>query len=250
MSAVEMESGLYRVDSVSTCSTCATLPRKAPPAKCAEEFIACSDSDAEGSNRALASVLSAIYVTASRPTKAEIAKGVLLPNLFEDPKRRDHPHYRSVLSQAAELSHVHFHEEALHNVNKNTKWRFMLYCSEDLQDLWGFAVYKMQPTTGILSLAKLAVPSCYRGLGFGRTMVQELIRTGRSVQGLDTIALSSLPEAVAFYTRLGFKKHDGVELPAEDGQRYVEGQAYMDYRFRKPTRPKGTAKKGGSKKAR
>jgi ribosomal protein S18 acetylase RimI-like enzyme len=250
MSAAEMDTGLYRVDSVSTCSTLATLPRKAPPAKCADEFVTRADDDAAGSSRALASVLSAIYVSASRPTKADIARGVLLPNLFEDPKRREHPAYRSVLSQASELSHVHFHEEALHNVNKNTKWRVLLYCSEDLQDLWGFAVYKLQPTTGILSLAKLAVPSCYRGLGFGRTMVQELIRTGKSVQGLDTIALSSLPEAVAFYTRLGFKKHDGVELPAEDGQRYVEGQAYMDYRFRKSTRPKGTAKKGGSKKGR
>jgi len=37
-----------------------------------------------------------------------------------------------------------------------------------------------------------------------------------------------------------------VELPAEDGQRYVEGQAYMDYRFRKP---KG-GPKGGPKKRR
>merc|ERR550537_1862661 len=99
-----MDHGLYRVDSASTCSTCATLPRRTLPAKCADELVARSDSDAGSSNRALASVLAAIYVSASRPTKADIAKGVLIPNLFEDPKRRDHPVYRSVLSQASELS--------------------------------------------------------------------------------------------------------------------------------------------------
>jgi ribosomal protein S18 acetylase RimI-like enzyme len=231
----EVKSGLYRVDSVSTCSTVSTLPRASGKAGAFER------EDAE--SRSLESILSAIYVTASRPTKAEIARGVMLPNLFEDPKRRDHPVYKSLLSQAAELSQIHFHEDAVANVNKKTGYRFLLYCSEDYEDLWGFAVYKLKPTTGTLSVCKLAVPSCYRGLGFGTAMVKELTRLGRANQ-CESIALSSLPEAIAFYTRIGFKKFDGVVLPTEEGQTYVEGQVFMELRLRKA----GKAKGAGSKK--
>jgi ribosomal protein S18 acetylase RimI-like enzyme len=226
--------GLYRVDSASTCSTASTLPRAGK----AEAFFARENS----ASRSLESLLAAIYVTASRPTKAEIGKGVLLANLFEDPKRRDNPVYKALLSQAAELSQQHFHEDALAHVNKKTGYRFLLYCSEDYQDLWGFAVYKLKPGTGTLAIAKLAVPSCYRGLGFGTAIVKEMIRVGKA-NALESVALSSLPEAIAFYTRLGFKKHDGVVLPAEEGQQYVEGQVFMDFRLRKAAKGKGPGSK-------
>jgi ribosomal protein S18 acetylase RimI-like enzyme len=179
------------------------------------------------------SLLRTVYIAASRPTKQEIARGILIPHLFEDPKRRENVTFRELLGQAAGLSKEHFHEDALANVNNKSGQRFLLYCSGDLQELWGFAVYKFKMQSGILALGKLAVPEYLRGLGFGSAMVKELLRVGRAVPALDTMALSSLPGAIAFYKRLGFKKHEGALRMDDDTIGYIEGQVYMDYRFRK-----------------
>jgi predicted GNAT family N-acyltransferase len=193
-------------------------------------------------------VLRSVYTTAAhqvvRPTKEQIAKGVMIPHLFENPKRREDPVIKALLEQALPLSKEHFHEDALSNVNNKSGQRFMLYCSEDMKDLWGFAVYKLKSQSGILALGKLAVPEYLRGLGFGSMLIKELLKVGKSVPALDTLALSSLPGAIAFYQRLGFKKHAGALRADDDDTVYIEGQVYMDKQFRKKPAGGGKASKG------
>jgi len=254
--SLESKKSLIRVDSVST--NCSELTRVASSASSAySEATAGPSVLGEGlATRGVSwtpvfaaqALLRSVYVAASteavRPTKEQIARGVVIPHLFENPKNRTDPVIKALLEQALPLSKEHFHEDALSNVNNKSGQRFMLYCSEDMKDLWGFAVYKLKSQSGILALGKLAVPEYLRGLGFGSMLIKELLKVGKSVPALDTLALSSLPGAIAFYQRLGFKKHAGALRADDDDTVYIEGQVYMDKQFRKKPAGGGKASKG------
>jgi ribosomal protein S18 acetylase RimI-like enzyme len=253
--SLESKKSLIRVDSVST--NCSELSRASSASSAYSEATAGPSVLGEGlATRGVSwtpafaaqALLRSVYVAASqqavRPTKEQIARGVVIPHLFECPKNRTDPVIKALLEQALPLSKEHFHEDALSNVNNKSGQRFMLYCSEDMKDLWGFAVYKLKSQSGILALGKLAVPEYLRGLGFGSMLIKELLKVGKSVPALDTLALSSLPGAIAFYQRLGFKKHAGALRADDDDTVYIEGQVYMDKQFRKKPAGGGKASKG------
>jgi ribosomal protein S18 acetylase RimI-like enzyme len=242
---MDSKSPLRRIDSIST--TCTERPLSSASSVISEGVL--GDLADRGVSwtpaNSARSLLHNLYIQACRPTKAQIARGVVIPHLFENAQRREDPVIRGLIEQAMPLSRENFYEDVLSNVNNKSGQRFLLYCSEDMQTLWGFAVYKLKPQSGILALGKLAVPEYLRGLGFGTFMLKELIKLGKSVPALDTMALSSLPGAIAFYRKLGFKLHAGALRAEDDDTQYIEGQVYMDHRFRK-----GKLSTGGKAKKR
>jgi len=196
----------------------------------------------------VSSILSFAYARAVRPDKEAIERRVFFPNFFEDPSRRTDPKFATLLAKATEVSKKHFGEEAQAHINRKTGARFMLMCNEDYTQLWGFAVYKFRPALGMMCIAKLAVPEHLQGCGFGKIMMKELIKVAKADKQTNEIGLSSLPGAIDFYKRLNFKKHDGYEKDPDDPHTYIEGQIYMDYRFRKPQKPQTGKKSKKSKK--
>jgi ribosomal protein S18 acetylase RimI-like enzyme len=142
---------------------------------------------------------------------------------------------RALISQTRELSQTVFEEDCLQEVTKKSGWKLSLLVSDDLTVLCGFVVARM--TKGTLSIAKLAVPSHFRGLGFGKLVMDELTKVAKKQGDVYDICLSSLPTAVSFYQRLGFKAFRGLKMAAAgEEEDLVEGQVYMEKRLRKPPR--------------
>jgi len=166
--------------------------------------------------------------------------------VFEDPERRSDPRFKRLIRQVSAMSIAHFHEDALQKVGKKSGWRLMLYCSGNLEDLWGFAVYKVNTVLRVLSLGKIAVPNHLQGLGFGKSMMKALQQLAKKEADLDSMACSSLPGAVKFYQRLGFKGMPEVEKPDPDGV-YIAGQLFMEQRWRKERSAKALKHQGSSK---
>lgn len=181
-----------------------------------------------------------------RVGQAEVAKAKVWPDLFADPTRRTSPEFRQLLADATAVSRENFNEDALESCSRKKGYRFLLISSEDMQELYGFGVYKVRPHIGTVAIQKLAVPGHLRKLGIGRALVKEVIAAGKAL-GLESICLSSLPAAVPFYRRLGFKDMPDVPpaVQEEDGCTYIEGQIYLEFRLR---RARGKAGKGKKKR--
>jgi len=129
------------------------------------------------------------------------------------------------------LSNDCFQEECLAN---KAKHRLDILSSDDRTQLLGFCVSKF--VGGTLSLAKLAVPEALRGKGYGRTIVTELTKAANKRPEVYEIGLSSLPDAVAFYKRLGFKADMSINMGNDDDDRFIPGQVYMARRLRRRPR--------------
>mmetsp|Transcript_41508 Transcript_41508/g.87998 ORF Transcript_41508/g.87998 Transcript_41508/m.87998 type:complete len:230 (+) Transcript_41508:58-747(+) len=129
------------------------------------------------------------------------------------------------------LSNDCFQEECLAG---KAKHRLDILASEDRTQLLGFCVSKF--VGGTLSLAKLAVPETLRGKGYGRTIVTELTKAANKRPEVYEIGLSSLPEAVVFYKRLGFKADMSINMGDDDDDRFIPGQVYMARRLRRRPR--------------
>lgn len=177
---------------------------------------------------------------------AEVAKAKVWPDLFADASRLASAEFKPLLAAATVLSRQHFNEDALENCSRKKGYRFLLVSSEDMQELYGFAVYKIKPALGTVAIQKLVVPGHLRNLGLGRALVAEVIAAGKALK-LESIVLSSLPCAVPFYKRLGFKEMPDMPdaLQGDDGGlpcNYIEGQIYMEFQLRK-ARKAGKGKK-------
>lgn len=163
---------------------------------------------------------------------------------------------KAIMKEVAELSHDAFEEDALHMVTKKGGWKMTLMATpagrqdEDTiplrgfmldaapcPSLIGFLIYRLRPDLESLSIAKLAIVPEHRQRGHGRRFIEWCVQSAKKNPAISFISLSSLPEAVKFYQRLGFRDVD-VKLdkvcgnqcgPDED---LVEGQVYMEYRIK------------------
>jgi ribosomal protein S18 acetylase RimI-like enzyme len=139
------------------------------------------------------------------------------------------PRVEALIRAARELSLKAFDEDCLKEVTKKSGWKLALLATSDLSTLCGFIVAKV--AKGALSVAKLAVPAEFRGSGFGRLIMDEVIKSARKQGDAYEVCLSSLAEAVRFYQRLGFKAFPGLKL-GDGSDDLVEGQVYMEKKLR------------------
>jgi len=137
-----------------------------------------------------------------------------------------------LLRQTRELSLKIFEEDCLQEVTKKSGWKLSLLVSDDLAVLCGFVVSKVK--NGSLSIAKIAVPAHFRGQGFGKRIMEDLMKLAKKQGDAFEVCLSSLPGAVKFYQRLGFKAVAGLKVSTEED--LVEGQVYMEKRLRQRQR--------------
>jgi ribosomal protein S18 acetylase RimI-like enzyme len=131
-----------------------------------------------------------------------------------------------------ELSTKVFDEDCLAEVTKKSGWKLSLLVSHDLCTLCGFIVSKV--AKGALSIAKLAVPLEFRRSGFGKLIMDEVTRSAKKQNDVYEVCLSSLPTAITFYQRLGFKAFRDLRISSGSGSAddLVEGQVYMEKRLR------------------
>jgi len=139
----------------------------------------------------------------------------------------------NLIQQIRDLSQLVFDEDCLKEVTKKSKWKLSLLATKDLSTLCGYAITRI--TNGALSIAKIAVPIEFRGLGFGKLLMEDAIKIAKKDTCVYEVGLSSLATAVTFYQRIGFKALTGVKVKTDF--EVVEGQVYMVKKLR--PRPKG-----------
>lgn len=101
-------------------------------------------------------------------------------------------------------------------------------------------MYRLRPDYDAFSVAKLAIVPEHRGKGHGCRLMDWCVRYAKKQPNITYISLSSLPEAVRFYKRIGFRAVDvSLNQKDDDGVEFVEGQVYME----KITRGKGSRRK-------
>lgn len=163
-------------------------------------------------------------VAAAAPAKQSVRllRNVSIHGPHSDERLED------LIRQARVLSDVAFDEDCLREVTRKSGWKLSLLVSDDLRVLCGILVAKV--AKGALSIAKLAVPREFRGLGFGKLIMDEAMKAAKKQGDVHEVCLSSLPGAVTFYQRLGFKAYKGLKLGSGDD--LVEGQVYMEKRLR------------------
>merc|ERR1712226_1711905 len=80
-----------------------------------------------------------------------------------------------------------------------------LFSLEVEPPLIGFVVYRLKPELQAFSIAKVAIVPEHRGQGHGGRLMDWCMRFAKKQPGLAVVTLSSLPAAVRFYKKLGFK---------------------------------------------
>merc|ERR1712070_1318348 len=160
----------------------------------------------------------------SAPAKSTV---VFLRNVSVHAQGVD-PIIADLISQTRLLSATVFGEDCLHDVSKRTGWKLTLLASEDRSVLCGFLVWKI--VKGSLSIGKLAVPSGFRGSGFGRLIMEDAMKVAKKQGDVYEVCLSSLPSAVKFYQRLHFKAFTSFKIKTD--RDLVEGQVYMEKKLR------------------
>lgn len=134
-----------------------------------------------------------------------------------------------LIRAARDLSIRVFDEDCLLEVTKKSGWKLSLLATKDLSLLCGFIISKV--AKGALSIAKLAVPSEFRGSGFGRLIMDDVMKSAKKQGEAYEVCLSSLPTAIKFYQRLGFKAFTGLKIDSGSDD-LVEGQVYMEKKLR------------------
>jgi ribosomal protein S18 acetylase RimI-like enzyme len=164
------------------------------------------------------------------PSKKTVTflRNVLLHGPHPDPRMGD------LIDQARELAASTFEYDVLGDITKKSHRKLTLLASEDLSTLCGFLV--VRNSAGAISVADLAVPVQLRGLGFGKLIMEDLIRSAKKQGDIYDVCLSSLSTAVTFYQRLGFKAYKGVKVKTDFEA--IEGQVYMEKHIRPRPRRK------------
>merc|ERR1719262_2209786 len=83
---------------------------------------------------------------------------------------------------------------------------FALEEVEEEPPLIGFVVYRLKPEQQAFAIAKIAVVPEHRGQGHGGRLMDWCMRVAKKQPDINFITLSSLPEAIRFYKKLGFKE--------------------------------------------
>mmetsp|Transcript_27499 Transcript_27499/g.51539 ORF Transcript_27499/g.51539 Transcript_27499/m.51539 type:complete len:223 (+) Transcript_27499:56-724(+) len=144
------------------------------------------------------------------------------------------PQKVAVLEQVSALGDDIFGDDPLVGCSKRGGWRLHVAAGQvgDKSVLLGFIVWRIKPERNMLIVSQLAVPEQYRRHGFGKMLVQILIAEAKRLPQIYTVSLSSLPDSVRFYKRLGFKQVQ--RLPDVEGKK--EGQVFMQ--LKTPTKKK------------
>lgn len=163
---------------------------------------------------------------------------------------------KAIMKEVSLLSHDAFEEDALAMVTRKGGWKMTLlvrpegsvdatdlplddFSLDDTQtpSLIGFLVYRLRPELESLSIAKLAIVPEHRQQGHGRRLIEWCMKSAKKQPSIAYISLSSLPEAVKFYHRIGFRapeisleKAAAAQCGPDD--ELVEGQVYMEYRVK------------------
>lgn len=161
------------------------------------------------------------------------------------------PSMMSLLAQVKELSKECFEDNCLDGCSKRGGWHVTLLAGMGPEKevdvtakpklLLGFVVYRLKPNLHVLSVAKLAVPQVYRRRGYGRQLISWAIQYVKKLPEISCVSLASLPEAVPFYQRLGFRKLHVITDTTEGHEDYIPGQVYMEF----PTRKGKSGRTGG-----
>lgn len=149
---------------------------------------------------------------------------------------------QALLKQVSGLSNEVFGEDCLKGLSKKGGWRLSLLARPLVEDaenappeapdvLLGFMVFRFRPDFNCMSIAKIAVPKIHRSKGFGRHLMEWVTKYAQQQGGLQHVSLSSLPDAVKFYSAFGFKKVPVTSI-REDDDDLIEGQEYMEYRLK------------------
>lgn len=114
--------------------------------------------------------------------------------------------------------------------------------------LLGFMIYNLRgrPSRS-MGILRVAVPSKFRGAGYGKRLMQFAMSLAKSLPREDcgSVVCSSLEESVAFYNRLGFQKdnNEALQDTSEREEDLVPGQVWMKYKLGRPVPKSKTAKK-------
>lgn len=206
---------------------------------------------------------------------------VLLENVRIDSKEAETEgsYVSGLLEEMQELAEQIFHEDLLEKIRKSydgvNPWRLALLVNrgkakaehepeEEMKPgaagtpgklpgaLLGFIVYidpRGRPSR-TLAILRVAVPSRFRGAGYGKRLTQFAMSHARKLprEECGTVTCSSLQESVAFYQRLGFQEDKNAMLEAEQcdfsaQEDLIPGQVWMKYKLGKPTPKSKTAKR-------
>jgi GNAT superfamily N-acetyltransferase len=117
------------------------------------------------------------------PTKetVQLLRNVSIHGPHEDAKMA------GLMQATRDLSMKVFDEDCLVEITKKSGWKLSLLVSDDLSTLCGFIVSKV--AKGALSIAKLAVPSEFRGSGFGRLIMDEVMKTAKKQSDVYEVCL-------------------------------------------------------------
>ncbi|KAF4677169.1 Unconventional myosin-Ig [Perkinsus chesapeaki] len=131
-----------------------------------------------------------------------------------------------LLAQVRDLSETEFEgENCLDKISGRSPWKLSILANGD--QLCAFIVYKFVNDRRAFSIAKLAVPKTMRGKGMGTFVMKWVKDSCKANPNVDIVTLSSLPAAIKFYKKLGFKKIYMITQNDPD-EELVEGQAYME----------------------
>jgi ribosomal protein S18 acetylase RimI-like enzyme len=129
-------------------------------------------------------------------------------------------------------SQVAFDENCLEMISKKSKFKLGVL-SAPCGDLLGFIVYKINRNQRSFTIGKVAVRVEFRGQGYGKRMVKDVIKIAKKDKLIDFVSLSSLPGSVKFYKRMNFKEFKDIKFSPdslEEGETFVEGQVYMEFK--------------------
>jgi ribosomal protein S18 acetylase RimI-like enzyme len=148
--------------------------------------------------------------------------------------------YQTWVQQTEECSEVAFDENAMEMISKKSKFKLAILSAPN-GDFLGFAIYKMNRGQGSLTIGKIAVSLDYRGQGYGKRMIKELIKMAKKDKMIYFVSLSALPTAVKFYKRMNFKAFTDVKFTEvleglREGESFVDGQVYMEFKVRNQPR--------------
>jgi len=173
-------------------------------------------------------------------------------NVIGDLRLRDleeQPELAALVEQAQPLYDKYFHEDLLDDLrDKGDTGRlaFLVRPGEASAEarFCGVLVYKFWgPPLRAVSILRVAVPDRLRFLGYGRTLMKWIMQkaTQKPRAQCAKVTLCAMPEAVAFYDRLGFAfvPDENIELPAEtdDGVRRLPGAVWMEYKCGRSYKP-------------
>lgn len=151
-----------------------------------------------------------------------------------------------------DLSMQAFNTDVIEKISRKSKYRLTLLVKPEHDSLeaygadqtdkdpWGgllgFIAYRLFPELQCVSVAKLAVVPESRGFGHGSRIIDWIISHAKKQNELCFISLSSLPTAVKFYKKIGFREVKDIDLdnfPTPGAEEdYVAGQVYMEYRIK------------------